>query len=78
MTTYSIIVVDAIGLLIGELKMDFDSDLEAITSVFVADFPQSCELWCGERLLGLFPAAARLDARSAPYLMSHDRTRRLV
>lgn len=63
MTTYSIIVVDAIGLLIGELEMDFESDLEAIASVFVADFPQGCELWCGERLLGLFPAAARLDAR---------------
>ena len=78
MTSYSIIVVDGIGLLIGELERDFESDLEAIASVFVADFPQSCELWCGERLLGLFPAAVGLDAQSAPYLMSHDRTRRLV
>lgn len=78
MTTYSIVVVDAIGLLIGELEMDFESDVEAIASVFVADFPQRCELWCDGRLLGLFPAAAKLDAAPATGLASPDGARRVV
>ncbi|CAN7458678.1 hypothetical protein LJR164_003022 [Phenylobacterium sp. LjRoot164] len=78
MTTYSVIVVDAIGVLIGKLEMDFESDLEAIASIFGADFPQRCELWCGQRFLGLFPAAATLDAPGASAPISHDGVRRFV
>ncbi|MBA4010971.1 MAG: hypothetical protein C0481_03820 [Phenylobacterium sp.] len=65
MTAYRVIVVDTIGLLIGELEVDFETDLEAIAAVFLAEIPHQCELWCGPRLLGLFPASVSLKAPDA-------------
>lgn len=66
MTTYSVIVVDAIGLLIGELEMDFETDLEAVASVFLAGVTHHCELWRGDRWIGLFPASADPTASDVP------------
>lgn len=54
MTTYSVMVLDAFGLIEGELELDFDSDEQAIATLFTTDSLFGCELWRGEQLLGLF------------------------
>lgn len=56
MTTYSVMVLDAVGLIEGELELDFDNDEQAIATIFRADSLFGCELWCGDRWLGLFPS----------------------
>lgn len=61
MIRYRVHVLDIDGAVGGELELDCDNDDHAIATVFGAETMFGCELWAGQRFLGLFgsPCALR-------------------
>lgn len=60
MNTYSILVLDPLGFVDGEVELDFETDEQAVAAIFRADSLFGCELWCGERWLGIFASPRTL------------------